>query len=172
MSTSGASGNIGKGMAAGLIGGLVASYVMNQFQNVWSSAAKALSSGHSPQQQSGSKSEPATVKAARAISIDIFDHELMDSEKKWAGPAVHYAFGAVLGTVYGLITETVPVSSSCRGITYGTAVWLGADEIGVPAAGLSPSPTGTPVSSHLSALASHLVYGVTTDLVRRVILSQ
>jgi putative membrane protein len=172
VSSSGSSGSIGKGIAAGVLGGLVASYAMNQFQSVWSSAAKAFSAGQEEPQESESEEEPATVKAAKAISTGIFQHELTDSEKKWAAPAVHYAFGAALGALYGFITETVPVSSSCRGITYGAAVWMGADEIGVPAAGLSPPPMETPVSSHVSALASHLVYGLTTDLVRRAILSQ
>jgi putative membrane protein len=46
-------------------------------------------------------------------------------------------------------------------------VWLGADEIGVPAAGLSGPPTQYPLSVHLNALAGHIAYGMTTELVRR-----
>ena len=52
---------------------------------------------------------------------------------------------------------------------FGTAVWLGADEVAVPAFRLSKPPTEYPVSVHAYAFMSHLVYGVTTDLVRRAV---
>jgi hypothetical protein len=45
-----------------------------------------------------------------------------------------------------------------------------ADEIGVPAAGLSGPPTKTPPAKHLQAWAAHLVYGLVTELTRRGIL--
>lgn len=159
-------------MAAGALGGLAASYAMNQFQSLWSSASKALSSDEDQKQESSGESEDATVKTAKAISTTLFGHELTDSEKKWAGPAVHYTFGTALGALYGVLAETVPSSKAARGTAYGSAVWLGADEISVPAFGLSPPPTETPASSHVRALASHVVYGFVTDLVRRVTLSQ
>ena len=37
--------------------------------------------------------------------------------------------------------------------------------------GLSKPPTEVPVSKHVYALASHFVYGLTTDLVRRAVRS-
>ena len=44
-----------------------------------------------------------------------------------------------------------------------------ADEVAVPALGFGPPPLETPASTHASALASHAVYGLTTDLVRRAL---
>jgi uncharacterized membrane protein YagU involved in acid resistance len=107
------------------------------------------------------------VKTAQAISETATGDQLTKEEKKWAGPSVHYGTGAVFGAIYGLLAATVPAMTSGRGLVYGSAVWLVADEIGVPAAGLSGPPTETPASGHANALASHLVYGATTDLVRR-----
>jgi hypothetical protein len=46
-------------------------------------------------------------------------------------------------------------------------VWLGADELGLWRARLAKEPTAYRPSLHVYALASHLVYGVTTELVRR-----
>ncbi len=43
------------------------------------------------------------------------------------------------------------------------------DEIAVPAAGLSDPPTATPAVSHAYAYASHLLFGVTTEGIRRLI---
>jgi len=37
----------------------------------------------------------------------------------------------------------------------------------VPLLGLSKAPTAYPVSTHVYALASHFVYGITTEVVRR-----
>jgi uncharacterized membrane protein YagU involved in acid resistance len=52
-------------------------------------------------------------------------------------------------------------------MTFGAALFVAADEIVVPALGLSPQPTESSISSHLYGLAAHLVYGVTTEVVRR-----
>jgi putative membrane protein len=45
--------------------------------------------------------------------------------------------------------------------------WLVVDETAVPVLGLSKPPTDYPASTHVYALASHLVYGLTAELVRR-----
>src|SRR4030095_14752949 len=92
-------GNIWKGIAAGLVGGLVASWTMNQFQAAWSKAAEGFEKPHGAQsiqpsegQKPGQGSEEnkenqddATVKAARAISEGLLGHRLKESEKKTAG---------------------------------------------------------------------------------------
>jgi putative membrane protein len=160
-------GTLAKSLIAGAVGGLAASYAMNQFQSLLTAVTKELSKREGDQQSSGG--EDATVKAAEVISEHVFHHELTGAEKKWAGSAVHYAFGTLIGAVYGVLAETVPAARSGHGAAFGTAVWLAADEIGVPALGLAQPPSQTPASSHVKALASHLVYGFTTDLTTRTI---
>jgi hypothetical protein len=158
--------DIWKGMAAGALGGLAGSYAMNQFQSLWNKASETLS-GESEQQESGEESEDATIKAAQAISRNLFGHELADSEKKWAGPIVHYSFGTAVGVLYGALSEAFPACGAGHGTVFGSGVWLVADETGVPAAGLSKPATEVPASSHIAALAAHLVYGFVADLVIR-----
>ncbi len=46
----------------------------------------------------------------------------------------------------------------------------GGHEIGVPLTGLSKPPTEYPLKDHASAFAAHLVFGVTTEGVRRLVL--
>ena len=206
-------GNVLKGLAAGLIGGLVASWVMEEFQAAWSKVSESLKksqdnghsgessqqsqgksqSGGSPEQQQGlqegqqaqsgqqgqaggqgsdgGEQEPATVKAAEAISEGVFGHELTKSEKKVAGPAVHYAFGTSVGGLYGAVAEVVPEVRVGAGLPFGAVFWLVADETAVPLLGLSKSPTEYPLSTHVYALASHFVYGLTTEVVRRAVRS-
>ena len=172
-----------KGLAAGLIGGLVASWTMNRFQDVWMKLAGPQSSGaESSQQAEGQESgrglqrtqmksdeeqDDATVKTASAISEGIFDHKLTKGEKKIAGPAVHYAFGTSVGGLYGAAAELAPEVATGAGLPFGAAFWLVADETALPLLGLSKGPAAYPVSTHVYALASHFVYGLTTELVRR-----
>lgn len=176
-------GDVLKGLAAGLVAGLVASWTMNQFQTLWSAVAEGdeQSRVKKASQQSGGRKgkqkkkesqesgedQDATVKTAQAISENVFDHHLTKSEKKIAGPAVHYAMGATSGTIYGAMAELTPFVTIGAGLPFGAAVWLVADEAAVPALGLSKSPTEVPLSNHAYALASHFVYGLTTEIVRR-----
>ena len=160
-----------KGAVAGAAGGLVASWVMNQFQAALSKASGAI--GNDGSQADGQEAseqqsnDDATMKAADAIAKSLLDRTLTKPEKQSAGPAVHYAFGSTVGAMYGAVAELVPRTTAAWGVPFGTAVWLGADEVAVPALGLSKAPVEYPLSTHASALAAHLVYGLTTDLVRR-----
>jgi uncharacterized membrane protein YagU involved in acid resistance len=72
-----------------------------------------------------------------------------------------------MGAAYGAVIARTRRLTPAAGLMFGAGVFAGADEIGVPLAGLSGPPTQYPISSHLEALAAHLVYGVTADLVRR-----
>src|SRR6185503_1990059 len=128
--------NAWKGLAAGLVAGLVASWTMNQFQALWSKVTEDEKAGESSDDET-----PATVRAADALSEEVFGHELTKSEKEVAGPAMHYAFGAATGGVYGAMAELVPDVTVGAGMPFGTAVWILADEVTVPLLGLSKSPT-------------------------------
>lgn len=156
-----------KGAVAGLIGGLVASWVMGGFQ----AALSAISEDDkkSSDKSNEKKEEPANVKAAEEISEAVFDHKLTKAEKKPAGKAMHYAMGGGSGLIYGIAAELAPVTSVGVGLPFGAAVWLIADDVVVPALGLSKPATEFPLSTHAYALSSHLVYGLTTDLVRRAV---
>jgi hypothetical protein len=86
----------------------LASSTMNQFQAAWGKLAEekdatvqigksARQNGREKVQESLSgdskEEDDTTVKTASAISEGIFDHHLTKSEKKVAGPTVHYALG-------------------------------------------------------------------------------
>jgi putative membrane protein len=113
--------------------------------------------------------EDSTVKTARIISRRVFHRELPEEQKERAGLAVHYAFGSTVGALYGALCEVVPALARGAGLPFGTAVWLGANEIAVPAFRLGKPPTRVPLSEHVFSLATHFVYGLTTDTVRRLI---
>ncbi len=162
--------NLLKGIISGLVGGLVGTIVMTQFQNAWSKASQALQSdqnGHSSEQNQGQQeSEDATMKAAGKIA-QLSGRQLSHEQKKKLGPLVHYSFGTLQGGVYGAILEMAGARGGfLPALTLGTSLFSLADEIAVPALGLSGKPTETPLSSHLYGLAAHLIYGVSTELSR------
>jgi hypothetical protein len=161
--------NIWKGVAAGAIGGLAASWVMDEFQYAWARVANARKQRNGNEEAQKSADEPSTVKAAELVSQNLFKHELSESEKKVGANAVHYATGGTSGAVYGAAAELIPGVTSGAGLPFGTAIWLTVDEGAVPLLGLAKGPTQYPLSTHVYALASHFVYGVTTEVVRRTL---
>ena len=165
---------ITKGMVAGVIGGLVGSWTMNQFQ---AAKQKVLGSWEKsdprrkgiPQQKptQDQDAEDSTMKSADRLALLFTQHHLTREQKKKAGPIVHYAYGALLGAIYGTLAEMSPFFTKGAGTVYASAAWLAGDEIAVPKLGLSSPPTEYPISVHANALASHLVYGASLEAVRR-----
>ncbi|HWQ36697.1 MAG TPA: DUF1440 domain-containing protein [Blastocatellia bacterium] len=170
-----------KGLLVGAISGLAASWVMNQFQ-AWlshmagsdgnSHGAQSEQQGtppHGQQPRSENSDDDATERLAAVLSENIAGQMLTEDEKKSAGTALHYAFGVTTGAAYGAAAELLPQVKAGAGIPFGALVWLTADEGVVPALGLSKTPTDYPLSIHAYSLASHLVYGATTEGLRRVL---
>jgi putative membrane protein len=145
------------GLLAGVAAGLVASAAMAAFQHA---AEKLLPDDDK---------DPATVKAADKASEAILDAPVPDEYREQAGQAVHYITGAVLGGIYGVITEYQPDASAGFGSAYGIATSALLDEIAVPAAGLAPGLEDTPLEVHAYGAASHLVYGIVLEGVRWLI---
>lgn len=152
------------GVAAGLAGGLLASFLMEQFQALWSGVTNRFRTG--ADEQSGELAEPATVKAANALSVRLQGRELPERSRPLAAEVVHYTMGAVSGGIYGGLVEMFPVAEKGEGVGFGAALWLLADELAVPALKLSGPPGRIPLRTHLYALASHVVYGWVTEQVR------
>jgi putative membrane protein len=179
-------GDILKGLAAGIVAGLAASWTMNQFQALLSKLTEGEERSHgaqsiqqgSPQQGAGRElqergsedsDDDATERLANIVSEGVFKHELTEGEKAVAGTLIHYGFGVTSGAVYGTLAELAPGVTAGAGLPFGATIWLTADEGLVPLLGLSKSPTEYPPSIHAYSLASHFVFGLTTELVRRVV---
>lgn len=147
------------GLLAGVAAGLVASAAMAAVQHA---AEKLLP-------EDGKDADPATVKAADKVSEALTDAPVPEAYREQAGMAVHYVTGAVLGGIYGVLTEYQPEASAGFGSAYGIATSALLDEGAVPAAGLAPGPEGTPLAVHAYGAASHLVFGIVLEGVRWLI---
>lgn len=160
-------GEILRGLAAGLAGGLVASVVMDAFQALASPLLSRLQGGSGQSSSGQGGSEPTTVRAAEAVSTGVLGHQLSGGEKELAGPAIHYATGVALGGAYGVAAVLEPRVTVGAGLPYGAAMAVIMDEALVPAVGLSGPPWRSPASTHAYSLASHFVFGLTLEVVRR-----
>lgn len=153
--------------AAGIAGGLAASFVMSKFQSGWKTLAREFDPDSAERQ--AKEGESATVKAANRVSQKSTGEPVPEPHKETAGEAVHYGFGALLGGLYGAAGAVAPQVRAGFGTLFGTAVWAVADEIAVPAADLSKPPQQVPPSQHLYAIASHLLFGAVVEGSRRAI---
>lgn len=162
-----------RGILAGVAGGLVAAWVMNE----WSTGpGKTLTDKlMSPEDKQKladmpSDGEDATMKAADGLATPVKGGQhLSTEEKQKGGPIVHYSYAAIVGGLYGGLAEYSKLVRSGFGTTYGSALFVGGDLVAVPAFGLSDSLDKAPVSSYAGPFTSHLVYGATTELVRRIV---
>lgn len=155
MNSPDAAGNIGAGLLAGLLAGLTAAWAMNAAQAVF------------PIKPRGN-SDPATVRAARQLNRLVTGKPLAQSRKRQAGTVVHYAFGALVGGVYGVLAERYPRVTMGWGLPFGLAVTAIADEAAIPALGLGPAPWATDSKTHAYGAGSHLVFGTVAETVRKI----
>jgi len=158
---------------AGLIGGLAGSFAMEHFQRALGRISPDIGGapGGGGQQYRKPQSEPATYKAADVVASATAGHPVPPAYKPAAGALVHYAFGGTVGAIYGAATAQDRDVAAGAGIPFGIAVWVAADELGMPLVGLAKAPTAYPLKDHASAFAAHLVFGATTEAVRRLMLA-
>ena len=164
-----------KGLVAGAAGGFVGTIAMTQFQKAWQKRSEKSRFGNLRGEESSARAkkseqkEDATMKAAGKLA-HAADRELTKEQRGRASPWVHYGFGTAMGALYGMAMETSPGGVRAQripvfGSLFGSALFLGADEMAVPAMGLAEAAKSP--SSHLYGWASHVVYGLTAEFVRR-----
>jgi putative membrane protein len=160
--------HLGKGLLAGLVGGLSALLSWTQFQYAWIKGSQSLKNGNTKQQDQpdtdDSAKEDATMKAAAKIA-QFTGHQLSHQQEKTLGHVVHYSFGTLEGGI-GTVTGMKGGNSGLflPGLLFGSALFVAADEVALPKLGWSGKPSDYALSAHLYGLASHLVYGVTTEI--------
>lgn len=163
-----------KGLVSGLTAGLAATAAMTLFQTGWSKAQKELSKkkaskkSHDSDQQS-SQDESSTVKVANKISEATLHRDLSKSEKEPASYAVHFAFGTLMGGIYGISGEYLKIARTGYGLLHGLGLWVGADATVLPAIGLSPPVSQRSGGEVTYEILAHAVYGVSSEATRRFV---
>jgi hypothetical protein len=166
-----------KGLVAGILGGLVGTWFMSEYQGLWT----RMVNGHESQSAGGRhdardwqekyEGTNANEQASQAVARHTAGRELTERELELAAPLMHYTFGATVSGVYGAVVERAPRAAAGTGTAFGTAVWIAGDEIAMPLIGWS-HPNRLPLEAHLQSFTAHLVFGFTTEIARRLIRRQ
>jgi putative membrane protein len=143
--------SLAKGLVAGLIGGLVGTL------------AKTLAERMFPPRTHG-EPEPPEVAAE-----NLAGHPLDEDTTQVAAEGIHWGFGAAVGAAYGVIVEYYPAAASREGASFGVALEGLTHEKALPALGLAAEPDDQTTRERASEITSHVVYGVTTEFVRKIV---
>ncbi|HTZ60333.1 MAG TPA: DUF1440 domain-containing protein [Acidobacteriaceae bacterium] len=139
-----------KGFLAGAIGGLAGA------------AAKAAGEAVYPPRTLGQIPPPAV------LVNRMSERPLSEKEEEVSVQAIHWTFGALVGGVYGIVAEYQPAVTSRLGANFGVTLCGITHASALPLMGLTEKPEDQPVREHASELVTHTMYGVTTELVRRL----
>jgi hypothetical protein len=160
------------GMAAGAVAGLAGTLVMTQVQKAMGRLSESREAAEHPQ-HSAKRGEPgsarqragddATVKAASALWRKATGHAPSQQVKEIGGPLLHYGMGAASGAFYGATAERSRLPRWV-GLPFGAALFAGADVLAIPLLGLAKPPRRHPVQVYGRALAAHLAFGLTTEV--------
>jgi uncharacterized membrane protein YagU involved in acid resistance len=149
---------------------------MNQWLALWQRIVEKDAAGQPVAGQGGQLARegpearwPPTMHAAAALVCGLFRYTPTERKTQRVGQILHYTFGTTTGALYGTLADVIPALTTAGGVPFGLAVWLLADELALPALGLSQPPTRQDLATHTYALVAHGVYGLTTEYTRRLV---
>jgi len=163
------------GLAAGVIGGIVATWVLDKYQEGALQATRRVENAVdadpvlSRQQEDQLRSQQrAHAEAAKRIAKSTFGKSLNRKQRRKAAPIVHYAVGALAGGAYGFAVEILPVVRRGYGTGYSNLLFLGGSEAVLPWFNLGTRQK-IPRSMRTNGLSAPLIYGAVLETTRRVL---
>lgn len=140
-----------RGALAGLIGGIAGS------------AAKLLVEKIIPPRAQDQKAPPVV------LAEKVSGHALAKPEREAAKLGMHWTFGPLAGAAYGAAVEFEPELTARHGAAFGMGLNGFTHKNLLPLLGLEAPVKEQPKLERLSEVASHIVYGVVTETVRKFI---
>ena len=124
------------GLAAGVIGGLVATWALDCYQKGSLQAARGTENAEDTaplvSRRQEDELQEQRAEAAEHIVKSTFGKHLSRSERRRAAPIVHYAVGAFTGGIYGLTAEILPIVRRGYGTGYSNLLFLSGSEAVLP----------------------------------------
>jgi hypothetical protein len=158
------------GLAAGVVGGIVATWVLDKYQQgaveATRRAEKAVKAEpvlSRQQEDQLREQQQAHAETAHRIAKSTVGKKLSRAQQHNADCVVHYAAGALAGGIYGLSAEILLAIRRWYGMGYAKAIFLGGSEPLLPWLGVGPrqaqvTPAGLPAP---------LVFGAALETTRR-----
>ncbi|MBZ9753372.1 DUF1440 domain-containing protein [Deinococcus sp. HMF7604] len=157
------------GAVAGLIGAAVKAKVEPALQTLAEQAfpptpAEKKMVGADP---TGRQDHMPPAEMVEALGEQLTGKTPTKEEKLEGQQVIHYAMGAALGATYSALAAAQPAVTRGLGVPAGAVMYAMTHASAVPATGFQAWPWQLPRSAVVWEAASHLVFSLTTELVRR-----
>ena len=162
------------GLAAGIIGGIVATWVLDKYQQGALEATRAAENAVNAgpilsrrQEDRLREQQLAHAEAAERIAQSTFGKGLSRNQRRNAAPIVQYAIGALAGGAYGFAVEILPVVRRGYGTGYSNLLFLGGSQAVLPWLNLGTRQKIAPLKN--GGLSAPIIYGATLETTRRIL---
>lgn len=147
--------NAARGLISGFLGGLAGAAVkstVEQFLEVRKIDHKS-----------------AQVKIIDDLSTKLTGTPIQEKNEAIAEQLVNFPLGGSVGAAYGYGKREREEVNILDGVVLGASTWASTHESTLPLIGLEKSPEDIPVKTQLHELFAHILFGVTTEVVRSFI---
>src|ERR1700679_1915463 len=162
------------GLAAGIIGAIVATWVLDKYQQGALEATRAAENAVNAEPFLSRRQEDrlreqqlAHAEAAERIAQSTFGKGLSRNQRRNAAPIVQYAIGALAGGAYGFAVEILPVVRRGYGTGYSNLLFLGGSQAMLPWLNLGTRQKIAPLKN--GGLSAPIIYGATLETTRRIL---
>lgn len=108
----------------------------------------------------------AQMKVVDELSEQITGSPVKIENEAIAEQLVNVPLGCFVGTGYGYSKREDLDINLMDGVLLGTTTWATTHETTLPLVGLEKSPKDIPIKTQLNELFAHVLFGVTTEIVR------
>lgn len=144
--------NTARGIISGFLGGLAGTFVK-------STAERYLEVRQIDE-------EEAQMTVIDDLSEKITGNQLSGVSEDIAEQFAEIPLGASVGAAYGYGKKDENDINLFDGVILGATTWASTHETSLPIAGLEKGPDEVPVTTQLQELFAHVLFGVTTEVVR------
>lgn len=144
-----------RGLISGIIGGLAGTAVKSVVENFL------------PVRKINQRS--ARIKVLDDLSTKITGSPISTENEALAEQFVNLPLGASVGAAYGYGKRNKDAYNISDGVILGASTWFSTHETSLPFLGLEEKPTDVPMTTQASELIVHVLFGITTEIVRSVV---
>jgi hypothetical protein len=117
---------------------------------------------------SGWEDAPAPAQVGKRLVEGLFQVELPPTRAQLVNNVMHWTYGMLQGALYGIVAGSLPKQRVSYGLPFGVLVFAG-DYVILPAAKLYKPIWEYDVKTLAKDLTSHIVYGLATAAVMRLL---
>lgn len=114
----------------------------------------------------------AQIKIIDDLSTKLTGSPISSHNEIIAERLVSLPIGISVGAAYGYGKKKKDALSITDGVILGASTWVTTHETSLPLMGLEPNPTDVPLRMQANELMAHVLFGITTEVVRNLVNNQ